>query len=88
MTEEEFEKFQQKVENDNLQRRASFKKINKKLDQRHRKKELKKNFEEHTNCITQWIFSHFFSKHHMRTIHTDDKIMLKKLGMSAGKMIL
>ena len=53
MTEEEFEKFQQKVENDNLQRRASFKKINKKLDQRHRKKELKKNFEEHTNCITQ-----------------------------------
>ena len=88
MTEEEFEKFQQKVENDNLQRRASFKKINKKLDQRHRKKELKKNFEEHTNCITQWISSHFVLTSHMLTIHTDDKIMLKKLRMSEGKMIL
>ena len=30
----------------------------------------------------------FFSKHHMLTIHTDDKIMLKKLRMSEGKMIL
>ena len=54
MNPEEFETFQQKVETDNLQRRASFKKINQKLDDRHRRKELKKNFQQHTHCITQW----------------------------------
>lgn len=53
MNPEEFETFQQKVESDNLQRRASFKKINQKLDDRHRRKELKKNFQQHTHCITQ-----------------------------------
>jgi len=53
MNPEEFETFQQKVETDNLQRRASFKKINQKLDDRHRRKEMKKNFQQHTHCITQ-----------------------------------
>ena len=53
MNEEEFNKFQKSIDDENLQRRASFKRINRKLDERHKKKELKKNIQQHSHCITQ-----------------------------------
>ena len=51
MDPEAFDRFQEKVDQDNLARTASFRTINRKLDDRHRKKEAKKAAQE--NCATQ-----------------------------------